>query len=60
MQTFENLILQTARQNSMILHTHKVFGYVCVIICSNGGSTYTWVCVIYVCSSGYNNKCKII
>ena len=29
MQTFENLILQTAKQNSMILHTHGP--WVCII-----------------------------
>ena len=58
MQTFENLILQTAQQNSMILHTHGP--WVCVIkVCSNDGATWTWVCVIKVCLGGYNNNVKL-
>ena len=39
MQTFENLLLQTTQQNSLILHTNSP--WVCVIkVCSNGGATY--------------------
>ena len=34
-----------------------VLGY--VLVCSNGGATLTWVCVVKVCSSGYNNNVKL-
>ena len=42
----------------MILHTYGP--WVCVIkVCSNGGATWTGVCVIKVFSSGYNNNVKL-
>ena len=28
-------------------------------VCSNDGATWTCVCVIKVCSSGYNNNVKL-
>ena len=52
------LFSKSAQQNSMILHTHSP--WICVTkVCSNDGATWTCVCVIKVCSSGYNNNVKL-